>query len=122
MLCRGEHPPELYHVTPTAREAEKPKLAGRVEVDDAYLGGQRSGGKRGRGAACGVSAPDKRELKQALEGSREDAASENGEEEHWECCGRVVLDEQQQKRHLIIRVTHPVMMTRYGWGAVRAQA
>ena len=34
-----------------AREAEKPKLAGRVEVDDAYLGGQRSGGKRGRGAA-----------------------------------------------------------------------
>ena len=34
-----------------AREAEKPKLAGRVEVDDAYLGGQRPGGKRGRGAA-----------------------------------------------------------------------
>ena len=34
-----------------AREAEKPKLAGRVEVDDAYLGGARSGGKRGRGAA-----------------------------------------------------------------------
>ena len=32
-----------------AREAEKPKLTGRVEVDDAYLGGQRSGGKRGRG-------------------------------------------------------------------------
>ena len=34
-----------------AREAAKPKLQGRVEVDDAYLGGQRSGGKRGRGAA-----------------------------------------------------------------------
>ena len=34
-----------------AREAEKPKLGGRVEVDDAYLGGERSGGKRGRGAA-----------------------------------------------------------------------
>ena len=34
-----------------AREAEKPKLAGRVEMDDAYLGGQRAGGKRGRGAA-----------------------------------------------------------------------
>jgi transposase-like protein len=33
------------------REAEKPKLEGRVEVDDAYLGGERSGGKRGRGAA-----------------------------------------------------------------------
>src|SRR5919107_2012944 len=34
-----------------AREAEKPKLSGRVEIDDAYLGGERSGGKRGRGAA-----------------------------------------------------------------------
>src|SRR6059058_1508727 len=34
-----------------AREAAKPRLAGRVEVDDAYLGGERSGGKRGRGAA-----------------------------------------------------------------------
>src|SRR3954449_1468603 len=34
-----------------AREAAKPKLAGRVEVDDAYLGGERQGGKRGRGAA-----------------------------------------------------------------------
>jgi ISXO2-like transposase domain/Transposase zinc-ribbon domain len=34
-----------------AREAAKPKLPGRVEVDDAYLGGERPGGKRGRGAA-----------------------------------------------------------------------
>jgi transposase-like protein len=33
------------------REAEKPKLEGRIEIDDAYLGGERSGGKRGRGAA-----------------------------------------------------------------------
>jgi hypothetical protein len=33
------------------REAGKPKLEGRVEIDDAYLGGERSGGKRGRGAA-----------------------------------------------------------------------
>ena len=33
-----------------AREAAKP-LQGRVELDDAYLGGERSGGKRGRGAA-----------------------------------------------------------------------
>jgi transposase-like protein len=33
------------------REAAKPKLKGRVEVDDAYLGGERPGGKRGRGAA-----------------------------------------------------------------------
>jgi transposase-like protein len=33
------------------REAQKPQLEGRVEIDDAYLGGERSGGKRGRGAA-----------------------------------------------------------------------
>lgn len=31
------------------RDAEK-QLSGRVELDDAYLGGERSGGKRGRGA------------------------------------------------------------------------
>src|SRR3954467_591154 len=29
----------------------KPKLSGRVEVGDACLGGERQGGKRGRGAA-----------------------------------------------------------------------
>src|SRR3712207_3061302 len=34
-----------------AREAGKPRLEGRVEMDDAYLGGERQGGKRGRGAA-----------------------------------------------------------------------
>ena len=33
------------------RDAGKPRLAGRVEIDDAYLGGHRPGGKRGRGAA-----------------------------------------------------------------------
>jgi transposase-like protein len=32
------------------RDAGKPRMAGRVEIDDAYLGGERSG-KRGRGAA-----------------------------------------------------------------------
>jgi len=31
------------------RDASK-RLAGRVELDDSYLGGERSGGKRGRGA------------------------------------------------------------------------
>jgi hypothetical protein len=31
------------------RDATKP-LKGRIELDDAYLGGERSGGKRGRGA------------------------------------------------------------------------
>jgi hypothetical protein len=33
------------------REGKKPKRQGRVEIDDAYLGGERVGGKRGRGAA-----------------------------------------------------------------------
>jgi ISXO2-like transposase domain len=32
------------------REVKKPKLAGRIEVDGSYLGGERSAGKRGRGA------------------------------------------------------------------------
>jgi transposase-like protein len=32
------------------RDATK-KLTGRIEIDDAYLGGERCGGKRGRGAA-----------------------------------------------------------------------
>src|SRR4029453_7396606 len=36
------------------RETSKPQLQGRVEVDDAYLGGERPGGKRGRGAGCGA--------------------------------------------------------------------
>ena len=32
------------------RDAGNPPMSGRVELDDAYLGGVRSGGKRGRGA------------------------------------------------------------------------
>src|SRR3954471_4535233 len=35
-----------------AREAGKPKLAGRVEMDDAHLRGERPGGGRGGGAAA----------------------------------------------------------------------
>ena len=31
------------------RDAAK-RLTGRIEVDDAYLGGERNGGKRGRGS------------------------------------------------------------------------
>ena len=31
-------------------EEESRRLTGRVEIDDAYLGGERSGGKNGRGA------------------------------------------------------------------------
>jgi hypothetical protein len=31
------------------RDAVK-RLTGRIEVDDAYLGGERNGGKRGRGS------------------------------------------------------------------------
>ena len=29
---------------------------------------------------------------------------------------------KEPKYFLVIRFTHPAMMTRYGWGAVRAQA
>src|SRR3954462_11732412 len=32
-----------------ARDARK-RLTGRIEIDDAYLGGERNGGKRGRGS------------------------------------------------------------------------
>ena len=32
------------------RRGEKQRLSGLVRMDDAYLGGERSGGKRGRGA------------------------------------------------------------------------
>ena len=42
------------------REAQKP-LDGRVEMDDVYLGGERSGGKRGRGS------PGKRPFLAAVE-------------------------------------------------------
>src|SRR3954447_5664457 len=42
------------------RDATKP-LSGRVELDDAYLGGERTGGKRGRGA------PGKRPFVAAVE-------------------------------------------------------
>ncbi len=38
------------------REGHKPRLEGRIEVDDAYLGGERSG-KRGPSARCLRAAP-----------------------------------------------------------------
>jgi len=40
------------------RDATK-RLTGRVEIDDAYLGGERAGGKRGRGAAVGDVGADR---------------------------------------------------------------
>ena len=33
------------------RDQDKPLTGERIEVDDAYIGGERSGGKRGRGSA-----------------------------------------------------------------------
>jgi hypothetical protein len=40
-----------HKFTEAMRLTEQPRqLHGRVEVDDAYLGGQRSGGKAGRGS------------------------------------------------------------------------
>jgi hypothetical protein len=38
--------------TMEARDAGKPKMSGRVELDDAYLGGVRIGGLRGPSAVC----------------------------------------------------------------------
>jgi transposase-like protein len=59
--------------TMLAREAGKPKLAGRIEVDDAYLGGERSGGKRGRGS------PGKTPFVAAVETSEGDADDPSAE-------------------------------------------
>ena len=39
------------HAGPRGRETRRPGPTKRVEMDDAYLGGARRGGKRGRGAA-----------------------------------------------------------------------
>ena len=64
------------------REGETP-LTGRVEMDDAYLGGVRSGGKRGRGAAG-----------DALRGGGSRGApaqAEAGAGEHWLAPGAAVV-------------------------------
>ena len=37
------------------RRSEKQRLSGLVQMDDAYWGGERSGGKRGRGAGYGAT-------------------------------------------------------------------
>jgi DNA-directed RNA polymerase subunit RPC12/RpoP len=66
-----------------ARDAGKPKLAGRVEVDDAYLGGQRPGGKR---PGCGRQDPvrgggrdDARAQAQAAAAERRQGLQEEGD-------------------------------------------
>ena len=41
---------KLAQVMLEREDDDSKRLSGRVEMDDAYLGGQRSGGKRGRGA------------------------------------------------------------------------
>jgi hypothetical protein len=40
---------KIKHKLMFERDATK-RLTGRIEIDDAYLGGERHGGKRGRGA------------------------------------------------------------------------
>src|SRR5215207_7627397 len=42
------------------REAAEPKLSGRIEMDDTYLGGERPGGKRGRAASAAGARPARR--------------------------------------------------------------
>jgi hypothetical protein len=41
---------KLVQVMMERHNSDDKRLGGRIEMDDAYLGGQRSGGKRGRGA------------------------------------------------------------------------
>src|SRR5512144_2479223 len=62
------------------RDAGK-RLTGRVEMDDAYLGGERSGGKRGRGApgktpiiAAVETTPESKPVRLSCAGSRASAA------------------------------------------------
>jgi hypothetical protein len=50
-LQRGLADEAQAHAGHGERDADQP-LSGFIEVDDAYLGGERSGGKRGRGAAA----------------------------------------------------------------------
>jgi transposase-like protein len=83
-----------------ARDAGKPKLAGRIEVDDAYLGGQRPGGKRGRG--CGRQDPvrrrgrdDARAQAQALEAHGGQRLPQEGDRG----AGQARLRRRQQCRH-----------------------
>src|SRR4029077_1566615 len=54
------------------RDAVK-RLTGRIEVDDAYLGGERNGGKRGRGSpgktpivAAGENTPEEKPIRLKL--------------------------------------------------------
>ena len=61
-----------------AREAKKPKLAGRVEIDDAYLGGERPGGKRGRGAAQGRRMRSAASRRRSSEGQASTAIGDTG--------------------------------------------
>ena len=66
-----------------AREAEKPRLAGRVEVDDAYLGGERSAasaaGVRGQDAVRGRSRDDRRAQAQAAQAHRGQGLQQEGD-------------------------------------------
>src|SRR5512147_1914573 len=54
------------------RDATK-RLIGRVEMDDAYLGGQRSGGKRGRGPAGNTDRRHRRDHRRGPAGAPQTA-------------------------------------------------
>jgi transposase-like protein len=50
-VCYRSAPPPKHKILEGMRLAEADRqLTGRVEIDDAYLGGERSGGKAGRGS------------------------------------------------------------------------
>ena len=66
-----------------AREAAKPRLAGRVEVDDAYLGGARSAasaaGCRRQDAVRGRGRDDRRAQAQAAQAHRRQGLPQEGD-------------------------------------------
>ena len=62
------------------RDAGKPKLEGRIEVDDAYLGGARRGGKRGRqDPVRGGGGDDRRAQAQAAAADRRQGLPQAGD-------------------------------------------
>ena len=89
------------------RDAAK-QLTGRVEIDDAYLGGERSGGKRGRGApgktpfvAAVETTPEGKPVRLKLRRRRNHAGGQAGSPEA--ASGRQVL----QPFHLRLRQAQP---------------
>ncbi len=64
------------------RDAAK-KLSGFVELDDAYLGGERSGGKPGRGAADKIPWPPSKPVVKNVRGASNSLGSKAFAAQRW---------------------------------------